>query len=96
MFELQHLCCLSNIILVVKSRTVRWAGHVVHMGDRRGAYRVWCGNVRERDHLEDLSIGGMLIVKWILRNRRGDVEWIDVARDKCGGECGNEPSGSIM
>ena len=52
------------------------------MGDRRGAYRVWCGNVRERDHLEDLSIGGMLIVKWILRNRRGDVEWIDVARDK--------------
>jgi hypothetical protein len=52
------------------------------MGDMRGAYRVWCGNVRERDHFEDLGIGGMLIVKWVLTNRRGDVEWIDVAYDE--------------
>jgi len=44
------------------------------MGDRRIAYRVWCGNVRERDRLEDLRIDGMLKVKWILRNRRGDVD----------------------
>ena len=32
--------------------------------------------------MEDLGICGMLIVRWILRNRRGDVEWIDVAHDK--------------
>jgi hypothetical protein len=29
-----------NIICVIKSRRMRWAGHVAHMGDRRGAYRV--------------------------------------------------------
>jgi hypothetical protein len=28
-----------NIIRVIKSRRMRWAGHVVHTGDRRGAYR---------------------------------------------------------
>jgi hypothetical protein len=82
MFELQHLCSFSDIILVIKLRRMRWAGHVVRLGDRRGAYRVWCGNVREGDHVEDLGIGGMLIVKWILRSRRGDAEWIDVAHDK--------------
>ena len=51
-----------------------------------------------KNHLEDLGIDGMLILKWILRKRRGDLEWIDVAhdRDRCACECGNEPSGSIM
>ena len=52
----------------------------------------------EKEHLENLDIDGMLIVKWILRNRRWDVEWIDVAHDKdrCVCECGNEPSASVM
>jgi len=27
-------------VWVVKSRRIRWAGHVVHMGERRGIYRV--------------------------------------------------------
>jgi hypothetical protein len=28
-----------NIIRVIKSRIIRWAGHVAHRGDRRSAYR---------------------------------------------------------
>jgi hypothetical protein len=28
------------------------------MGDRRGSYRVWWGDLRERDHFEDLGIVG--------------------------------------
>ena len=28
---------------VIKSRRVRWAGHVAHMGEARGAYRVLMG-----------------------------------------------------
>jgi hypothetical protein len=32
-----------NIIQVMKSRRVRWVGHVAHLGDRRGAYRVLVG-----------------------------------------------------
>jgi len=48
MLELQNLCYLSNIIWVTKSRRMKWTGLVARMADRRGAYRVWCGNVRER------------------------------------------------
>jgi hypothetical protein len=29
-----------NIVRVIKSRRMRWAGHVARMGERRGAYRV--------------------------------------------------------
>ena len=29
-----------NIILVIKSRIMRWAGHIARMGERRVAYRV--------------------------------------------------------
>ena len=28
---------------VIKSRGMRWAGHVARMGERRGVYRVWVG-----------------------------------------------------
>jgi hypothetical protein len=37
--ELNDLYSSPNLG-VIKSRTVRWAGHVAHMGERRGAYRV--------------------------------------------------------
>jgi hypothetical protein len=30
-----------NIIRVIKSRRMRWAGHVAHMGERRDAYRIF-------------------------------------------------------
>ena len=32
-----------NIVRVIKSRRMRWAGHVVRMGEERGAYRVLVG-----------------------------------------------------
>jgi hypothetical protein len=37
------------------------------MGERRGAHRVWWGNLTKRDHLEDLGIGGRIILKWIFK-----------------------------
>jgi hypothetical protein len=37
------------------------------MGDRRGAYRVWWGDLRERDHLKDLGLNGRIILKWIFK-----------------------------
>jgi len=44
-----------NIILVIKSRRMRWVGHVAHMGERRGIYRIlvgkpghrWKGNIKK-------------------------------------------------
>ena len=41
---------------------MRWAGHVVRIGDRTGAYRSLGGNLRERRHLENLNVGGRIIL----------------------------------
>ena len=41
--ELSDLYFLPNIVRVVKSRRMRWAGHVALMGERRGVYRVLAG-----------------------------------------------------
>ena len=59
--------CSSNTIMVNKSRRTRRAGFVAHMGERRGAYRVLVGSLRERDHLEDTGVDGRIIFKCIFR-----------------------------
>jgi hypothetical protein len=41
--ELHDLYCSPNIVRVIKSRRMRWAGHVVRMGEGRGVYRVLVG-----------------------------------------------------
>ena len=41
--ELNDLYSSPNIVLVIKSRRVRWAGHVARMGEERAAYRVLVG-----------------------------------------------------
>jgi hypothetical protein len=38
--ELNDLYSLPNIVRVVKSRRMRWAGHVANMEEDRGMYRV--------------------------------------------------------
>jgi hypothetical protein len=36
------------------------------MGDRRGAYSVLVENLKERGHLENPGVDGMIIFRWIL------------------------------
>jgi hypothetical protein len=50
--ELYALYSSPNIIRVIKSRRLRWAGHVARMGERRGAYRVLVGKPEGRRPLE--------------------------------------------
>jgi hypothetical protein len=50
--ELYALYSSPNIIRVIKSRRVRWAGHVARMGERRGAYRTLVGKPEGRRALE--------------------------------------------
>jgi hypothetical protein len=38
--ELSDLYSSLNIIWVIKSRRMRWAGYVARMGEERGAYRI--------------------------------------------------------
>jgi len=41
--ELNDLYCSPNMVRVIKSRRMRWAGHVTRMGEERGVYRVLVG-----------------------------------------------------
>jgi hypothetical protein len=41
--ELHNLYSSSNIVRVIKSRRMRWAGHVARMGEGRSVYRVLIG-----------------------------------------------------
>jgi hypothetical protein len=59
---------------------MRWAGHVVYVGDRRGAYRVLVGRAdgkrprgRPRLRWEDNIKIDLQEVGW------GGVDWIDLA-----------------
>jgi hypothetical protein len=36
-------------------------------GERRSAYRVSVGYLKERDHLEELDVDGRIILEWILK-----------------------------
>jgi len=47
---------------VIKSRRMRWAGHVALMGERRGVHRVWWGNLGERSHLRDPDVDGNIVL----------------------------------
>jgi hypothetical protein len=49
--EIYALYSSPNIIRVIKSRRLRWAGRVARMGDRRGAYRALVGKPEGRRQL---------------------------------------------
>jgi len=65
--ELNDLYFSSNKVVAIKSSRMRWAGHVARMGERRGIYRFWWENLRERDQLSDPGIDGRIILRWIFR-----------------------------
>jgi hypothetical protein len=46
--KLNDLYSSSNIIRVIKSRRMRWAGHVARMGEGRSAYRILVGRSEGR------------------------------------------------
>jgi hypothetical protein len=48
--ELHSLYSSPNIVKAIKSRRMRWAGHVARMGEGRGVYRVLVGDSKARDH----------------------------------------------
>jgi hypothetical protein len=48
--ELHDSYCLPSIIRIIKSRRIRWAGHVARMGENGKAYRILVEIQRGRDH----------------------------------------------
>jgi len=69
--ELNDLYCSPNIVRVIKSRRMGWAGHVARMGEERGCIGSWWGNRREGDNWGDLGVDWWIILGWI--SRRWDV-----------------------
>jgi hypothetical protein len=65
--ELYDPYCSPNILRVIKSRRMSWAGHVTRMGGGRVVYRVWWGNLRERDLWGDSGVDGKIIIEWIFK-----------------------------
>jgi hypothetical protein len=48
--ELRDLYSSPSIIRIIKSRRMRWAGHVARMGEKRNAHRLLWESQREGDH----------------------------------------------
>jgi hypothetical protein len=53
-----------NIVRVIKSRRMRWAGHVARMGEVFIGF--WLGGPKVRDNWEDLCVGGRITLGWTL------------------------------
>jgi hypothetical protein len=47
---------------VMKSRRMRWVGHVARMGRRVVCIGFWWGNVRERDDWGDPGVNGRIVI----------------------------------
>ena len=77
--EINDLYFSSNIVRVIKSRRMRWTGHVARMEDRRG---IWWGNLRDRDNLGDPGVDGRMILRWIFREWDGSVDWVELDQDR--------------
>jgi hypothetical protein len=64
---------LTNVIRVIKSIKMRWAGLVTRVWKRKGQKGFCWGDVREEDHLEDVGVDGRIILKWILNKCLAEV-----------------------
>jgi hypothetical protein len=65
--ELNDLYSSRNIIPVIKSRRMRWAGNVARMGKKEVHKGFWLGDLREGDHFGYPGVDGRIILKWVLK-----------------------------
>ena len=97
--ELHDLYCSPNIIRVIRSRRMRWAGHVARMGERRSLFRVLVGKPegmgplgRPRRKWKDNIILDFQDVKWGIWT---GLIWLRIGTGGGTCECGYETSGFI-
>ena len=81
--ELNDLYSSPNIVRVIKSKRMKWAGHVARMVEERGAYRVLLGKPEGKRPL------GRPRRRWVVNIRMdvkemgcGYVDWIGLAQDR--------------
>jgi hypothetical protein len=64
--ELHSLYSSPSIIRKIKSRRMRWKGHVARMQKRGNHIGYWWESQKVREHWEDQDVGGWTILKLIL------------------------------
>jgi hypothetical protein len=81
--ELHDLHSSPSIIRIIKSRRIRWTGHVARMGENRNVYRLLVGKPEGKRPL------GRQRRRWVDNIRMdlgevgwGDVDWIGLAQDR--------------
>jgi hypothetical protein len=81
--ELHNLYASPIIIRMIKSRRMRWAGHVARMAEKRNAYRILVGKPEGRRPLGRPRRRWMANIKTDLREIGwGGMVWIDLAQDR--------------
>ena len=81
--ELNDLYFSPNIVQVIKSRRMGWAGHVARMGKRKGVYRMFVEKPEGSRPLGRLRLRWEDNIKMHLQGVGcGDVEWIELTQDR--------------
>jgi hypothetical protein len=81
--ELNDFYSSPNILRVIKSRRMRWAGHVTRMGEERVVYRVLVGKPEGKRPLGRTRRRWVDNIRMDLQGVRcGYMDWIGLARDR--------------
>ena len=81
--KLNHLYSSPKIVWVITSRRMRWVGHVAHMGERRGVYRVFVEKPERKRPLGRLRRRWDNNIKMDLQELAcGGMDWIELAQDR--------------
>ena len=80
--ELRDLYSLPNIVPVVKSRRMRWAGHVARMGEGRVVHRVLVGTPEGKRPLGRTRRRWEDNIKMDLQEVGGGGDWMELAQDR--------------
>jgi hypothetical protein len=81
--ELYNLYSSPSIIRIIKSRGMRWVGHVARMGEKRNMYRLLVGKPEGKRPLGRLRRRWMDNIKMdLLEIRLNVVDWIGLAQDR--------------
>jgi hypothetical protein len=75
--ELRDLYSSPSIIRIIKSRRIRWDGHVARMGEKRNAYRLLVGKPEGKKPLGRPRLRWVNNIKMdLLETGWGGVDWL--------------------